>query len=906
MICIPVSLLGARFANRPMMLNVPEHIWQLISRKLAGEASEKDLRELDFYISENPEMKVFLEQAMVLWKTETQSTPAPDAKLAFSRHMERMKELTGEQPEPVKSIWRKKENMKESLYAFFNMGMFRNYFKVIFRNLYRFKSFSLINITGLAIGMASAVLILLLIQNELSYDQFHEKKDRIYMMFSRGMENGKMELFGTPTVFATVIKDNYPQVEEVTRLNGTGPIVLSTPEKQLEVHGMMVDPGFLKIFSYPLLRGNPDEALSSPRSVVLTEGLAKKLFVNGDAMGKTIRIDSNTNFIVTGILKNLPNNTEFDFEYLLPWSYMKEIGWQDLNWESHDRTTVVLLKPGVSEKTANDRFRNALKKYTPNTNKEVFVHPISKWRLWSRFDNGVFVGSGIESVRLFGLLAGFILLIACINYMNLSTARSVKRAKEVGIRKVVGAGRFSIMLRFLGESIMISLISVVVCLVIVQLGIRGFNWLTWNKLSVPYQNPNFWLGIIGFALFTGLVAGSYPAFYLSTFRPISVLKGTFKTSYNLVSIRKILVVLQFSFAITFIICTIIIYRQIDFGAKRDPGYQRDHLGFVYVKGDMNKKYEAIKNDLLKTAAVTEVTRSNSPICYTWRGDDRYTWTGSKPDNKIWFSEFYIDNNFTETMGLKIIAGRDMNTQTHPGDSTSVILNESAVKAMGFKDPIGQIIRKDKMSRVVVGVVKDFVSNSPFYTTEPMILQGPQDNFGAISFRLSRRNALSANMNTVESVFKKYIPDYPIISGYVDEADAKKMEDERRTGVQAALFGGMAILISCLGLFALAAYTAESRIKEIGIRKVLGASVSGITLLLSRDFVKLVVISFVIASPVAWWLMQSWLKNYTYRISIGWLVFAIAGGMSLLIAIATVSYQAIKAALSNPVVSLRAE
>ncbi len=444
----------------------------------------------------------------------------------------------------------------------------------------------------------------------------------------------------------------------MTRLNGTGPIVLSTNDKQLEVKGMMVDPGFLKIFSYPLLRGNPDDALSSPRSIVLTESFARKLFANGDAMGKTIRVDSNTNFTVTGIMKNLPNNTEFHFEYLLPWSYMKEIGWENLSWDNNDMTTIVLLKPGVTEKMANERFRNAIRKYSPGSNKEVFVHPIAKWRLWSKFENGKIVGGGIESVRLFGLLAGFILLIACINYMNLSTARSVKRGKEVGIRKVVGAGRFSIILRFLGESIMISLLSVIICLVFVQLSIKGFNWLTWNNLSVPYRNPYFWLGILGFALFTGLIAGSYPAFYLSTFRPISVLKGTFKTSYNLVSVRKILVVLQFSFAITFIICTIIIYRQIDFGAKRDPGYNRDHLAFVYVKGEMNKKYELIKNDLLNSAAVTAVTRSNSPICYTWRGDDNYTWAGSKADNKTWFAEFYIDNDFTETMGLKIISGRE--------------------------------------------------------------------------------------------------------------------------------------------------------------------------------------------------------------------------------------------------------
>ncbi|HEY4935309.1 MAG TPA: ABC transporter permease, partial [Puia sp.] len=763
------------------------------------------------------------------------------------------------------------------------------------------------NIAGLAIGMASAILILLLVQNELSYDQFQEKKDRIYMLLNRGVINGKVEIFGTPTVLASVLKASYPQVEEVTRLNGTGPIVLSANGKQLEVRGMMVDSGFLKIFSYPLLRGNPEQALNTPRSIVLTESFAKKLFADGDAMGKVIRVDSNSNFIVTGILKDLPNNTEFnDLEYLLPWSYMKEVGWEKSGWDKSDNETIVLLKPGITEKMANERFRDVIKKNAPEQKKEVFVHPITKWHLWSRFENGKIVGGGIDSVRLFSMLAGFILLIACINYMNLSTARSVKRAKEVGIRKVVGAGRFSIVLRFLGESMMISFLSVIVCLVFVQLGIKGFNWLTWNNLSVPYSNPYFWLGISGFAIFTGLIAGSYPAFYLSTFRPISVLKGTFKTSYNLVSIRKILVVLQFSFAITFIICTIIIYRQIDYGSKRDPGYNRDHLAFVYVKGEMNKKYELIKNDLLKSAAVTAVTRSNSPICFTWRGDDNYTWQGSKANEKTWFAEYQIDNDFIETMGLKIIAGRDINTNKHQGDSSAILLNESASKLMGFKDPIGQVVRNNKTSWVVVGIIRDFVSNSPFYTTPPMILQGPKNNFGAISFRLNSRHGLSENMNIAESIFKKYIPDYPIISGYVDEADVKKLEDEKRTGIQSALFGGLAILISCLGLFALAAYTAENRIKEIGIRKVLGASVSGITLLLSKDFVKLVIISFVIASPIAWWLMHSWLQNYTYRVNIGWLVFVITGVLSIGIAIATVSYQAIKAALSNPVVSLRAE
>jgi len=882
------------------------YIWKLISKKLAGEATDPELRELEQLTREHPEIEKLLEQATAFWQSEPQANIL-DPEQAFLRHMKRMAEISERKSALENRIWINKSNGKESIYSFFNFGMLRNYFKVIYRNLYRFKTFSLINILGLAIGMASAILILLLVQNELSYDQFHENKDRIYMLLNRGMVNGKMEIFGSPALLATTLKKDYPQVEEVTRMNGTGPIVLSANGKQLEGRGVMVDSGFLKIFSYPFLRGNAEQALNSPRSIVLTESFAKKLFADGDAMGKLIKVDSNNHFMVTAILKDLPNNTEFnDLEYFLPWSYMKEVGWEKPGWNNYDNDIIVLLKKGVTEKMANERFRDVIKRNAPAQKKEAFVHPLAKWRLWSKFENGKIVGGRIESVRFFSLLAGFILLIACINYMNLSTARSAKRGKEVGIRKVVGAGRFSIVWRFLGESITVSFVSVFICLVIVQLGMKGFNWLTWNKLSVPYTSKYFWLFLTGFALLTGLIAGSYPAFYLSTFRPISVLKGVFRTSYHLVSVRKILVVLQFSFAITFIICTIIIYRQIEYGSKRDPGYNRDHLAFIYVKGDMNKKYSLIKDDLLKTAAVTEVTRSNSPVCYTWRGDDDYTWAGSKPDNKTWFGEFQIDNDFAETMGVKIISGRAIDTRLHPGDSAAALLNESAIKTMGFKDPIGQIVRKGNANWVIVGVVKDFVSNSPLYSTQPMILQGPNNNFGAISFRLSNRNDLSANMSTVESIFKKYIPDYPIISGYVDEADVKKLEDERRTGVQSALFGGLAILISCMGLFALAAYTAESRIKEIGIRKVLGASVSGITLLLSRDFVKLVAISFVIASPVAWWLMHKWLQDYTYRVNIGWLVFAVTGVLSLVIAVATVCFQAIKAALSNPVVSLRAE
>ncbi|HEY1870196.1 MAG TPA: FtsX-like permease family protein, partial [Chitinophagaceae bacterium] len=366
------------------------------------------------------------------------------------------------------------------------------------------------------------------------------------------------------------------------------------------------------------------------------------------------------------------------------------------------------------------------------------------------------------------------------------------------------------------------------------------------------------------------------------------------------------VVLQFSIAITFIICTIIIYQQIDFGRKRDPGYNRDRLAFVYANGEINKKYALIRNELLSSGIVTAVTRSNSPISYTWNESDNYSWTGSNPNEKTRIAEFHIDNDFVETMGLKVISGREINTIKYPGDSTAILLNESAVKQMGFKEPIGQIIRNENTNWKVVGVIRNFVVNSPFYNIPPMILQGPKNYFGTITFRLKNQNSLSENMNKVEATFKKYIADYPIISAYVDEQDAQKLENERRTGIQTTIFGGLAILISCLGLFALAVYTAESRIREIGIRKVLGATVSGIIMLLSKDFVKLVIISFFIASPLAWWFMHSWLQNYTYRINIGWLVFMASGLFAIAIAIFTVSFQAFKAAIANPVNNLRSE
>jgi putative ABC transport system permease protein len=883
----------------------------LIAKKLAGEASEEDLEQLQALMKKYPDVTYPMELLSDLWKPAEEKEPAEDA---FTRHLVRMDQwkarvASHERFVQQQAAWNRRSEKRGLFSSFFNgYSMLLNYGKIIRRNLVRNKAFSLINISGLAIGMASAILILLWIQNELSFDQFHVNRDRIYQLYSRAEFDGQTDCWGkTPMVMAPVIKTNYQQqVEEVVRLNWVGAFVFSNGDKHLETYGYLADPGFFKLFSFPLIRGDAETALSSTHSVVLTECLAKKLFGDVDVLGKEIRVDSTALFTVTGVLKDLPGNTQFRFEYLIPWSYTKEVGWNDLDWGNTSIRTYVLLKPGISEKAANDCFRHIIQSHAGDIKNEVFVHPMRKWWLYSDFENGKIAGGQIETIRLFGIIAGFILLIACINYMNLSTARSEKRAREVGIRKMIGAGKASLVWRFLGESVLFALLAGIIALIIVQPGLSWFNDLVLRKLFIPYTDLHFWLIAVGFTVFTGLVAGSYPAFYLSGFRPMSVLKGHFKNAYALVAPRKILVVVQFTFAIAFIICTIMIYRQIRYGQKRDSGYDRNNLAFVYIKGDTRRNYALIRNELINSGAVTSVTRSNSPITDIWTSEDTYQWAGKDPNTRTVFAENFADNNFAGTIGLKLIAGRDIDLTRYPDDSAAILLNETAARMMGFKNPIGQPVKSKQGNWHVIGVIKNFIPESPYEPVPPMIIQGPKYGFGTVTFRLNTAMPAADNLKKIGAIFTKYNPDYPFRYWLVDKEYREKFQGEQHIGELATLFAGLTIFISCLGLFALATYMAENRIREIGVRKVLGASVSGITTLLSKDFLKLVLISFVIASPLAWWGMHAWLQNYAYRVDLSWWVFALTGFFSLIIAGATVSYQAIKAALASPVKSLRTE
>jgi len=795
--------------------------------------------------------------------------------------------------------------------------MFRNYFMIAIRNLWKRKGFSAINITGLAIGMAATMLILLWIQDELSYDQFHKNKDRIYRVWNKVAFNGGYRCWQTcSALLKPAIEKDLPEVAIVARAKNVGQFLIKAGEKKIMNEGCIVDTGFLQIFSFPMLEGDPLTALNNNYSIVLTETTAKKLFGNEDAMGKVVTIGDKDNFTVTGILKDLPDNTAFDFDYLLPWSSQERQNGQgalDLGWGDNNIPTFVLLKDNVNFASVSGKIKKLKQQYdaaSGTLNWELFLYPLDRWHLHAKFTDGAEDnGDRATFVKLFGAIAGFILLIACINFMNLSTAQSEKKAKEIGIRKVVGAGRSTLIVQFIGESTFIALLSGIVAIMIVQMSLPAYNRLTDKQLFLDYGNVLLWLAFVGFVLFVGLLAGSYPAFFLSSFQPGKVLKGTFKKANALVTPRKALVILQFTFAIMLIICTIIIKQQIDYAGSRNTGYNKENLVYQFMTGDIPANYTLIKDELLRSGIASAVTQTNSPLTERWSNGGGQDWEGKDPDDQTEFDRYLEDEGLGITAGLQFIQGRDLDLKKFPTDSTGLIINESALGVMKFKDPIGKRVDDLGVTWHIVGVIKDFILTNPYEPTRPILICGAKSrymSFYTMLIKMNGRNATSDNIKKMAAVFKKYNPGYPFDPKFVDEEYARKFSDEKRQGILAALFAALTIFISSLGLFGLAAYMAENRIKEIGVRKVLGASVTGIAALLSKEFIKLVIIAFLIAAPLAWLAMNKWLQIYSYRISIQWWVFALAGLLSITIALLTVSYLSVKAAMENPIKSLRTE
>ncbi|HEY4111915.1 ABC transporter permease [Puia sp.] len=905
-------------------------IWILMARKLSGEAMPEEIAELERFQQQHPELTYSLQMTADLWKSQHPAEEtAAEADQAFSRHLTRMalRDIQSTEPGPEAvspPIRREKFNLAQT------RDLVANYLTTTVRSLRRNKGFTTINISGLAIGLASAIVLLLWIRNEVSFEQFHTNRDRVYLAMTRAPLDGQLDVDNhTPMVMASQLKTHYSkQIEEAVRINWVGAFILSNADKHIQTQGYLCDPGFFRLFTFPLLRGNPATALSTPRSVVLTERLAKRLFGDSDALGRTLSVDSTDNFVVSAVVKNQPSNTQFQFDYLIPWSYTKEVHWEETLWQKPTILTYVLLRPGVTEDAANKAMRMVIHDHAQEIPAELFFHPMRKWHLYSNFIDGKAAGGGINFVRMLAVIAGFILLIACINYMNLSTARSIRHAREVGIRKVIGSGRASLIGRFLGESLLLSLVAGALALSIVVIALPWFDHLVGTDLTIPYGNPWFWLGGLGFIVFTGLLAGSYPAFYLSAFRPVNILRGHFKTihsrnfvgaasarsflvrnlRYSSVTPRRILVVFQFAFAITFIICTIVIYREFDYALNRKSGYDMNGLAFVFVKGDIAKNYPAIREELLATHAVSTLTRTDAPISEIWSWNDNYTWPGKDPTERTVFIQYHTDRAFTGTMGLKLIEGRDIDVERYPQDTAAVLLSKEAVQRMGFANPVGQTIKDHSHTWHVVGVINDFVTGNVFNRTYPTIIQGtpPRILYGTLTFRFDDQQNRAESEAKLTAILRKYNPNYPLEFFYVDKYLLAKAQGDEHFGTLAALFAGMAIFISCLGLFGLSAYMAESRLKEVGVRKVLGASIMRITALLSKDFLVLVVIAFIIASPIAWWFMRQWLAGIPYHIGMNWWIFALTGVLSVIIAIGSVGYQAVRAALTNPVLILRTD
>ncbi len=779
-----------------------------------------------------------------------------------------------------------------------------HHFKVAFRNIRRGGIYSIINVGGLAIGMAAAMLIMLWVYHQWSYDRFHAKKDQLYQVWSRNSDIGVW--FNSPKILGTTLVDEYVDVADMTRFY-TRSRLLTYEEQKINMATAFADPGFLTMFSFPLLQGDVHTALNDPYSIVLTQEAAKKLFGNDSPMGKTVVLNNKFPLIVTGVMANLPNNTKFDFETLSPYVLLKEAGGYDEDWGNYAGITYVELKPGATEASVNAVIKDVIRNHTnPDQKTEPFLHPITKWNLYSKVENGQITGGLIDTLRLFTGVALLILLIACINFMNLSTARSTKRAKEVGVRKVIGARRGILMRQFLGESILVSAIAAILAIGIVELCLPSFNQLMGKQLALGFDNMVFWAVLFFFILFTGVLAGSYPAFYLSSFLPIKVLKNMIINKTGTVTSRKVLIVTQFSFAIILIISTTVIHRQVQYAQDRQVGYDKDQLISVEMTGKINANSRLIREELLRTGTAVAVTRTLSPMTERWNNGMSMTWRGKDPNEKQIMNRFYVDAGWAATTGVDVIQGRDIDIYTYVTDSTAMLLNETAAQHMGFEEPIGEVIHDSGKEWHVVGVVKDFVMESPYNPVVPMIVGGPAGELYVMHIKLNGANNTANNLAKAEQIFKTYNSEFPFVYRFIDENYARKFADEQRTGTLATWFAILAIFISCLGLFGLSAYMAENRRKEIGVRKVLGASITNITSLLSKEFLMLVSISLVIATPIAWWAMSKWLAGYAYHTNMPWWLFVAVAALTIGIVLFTVSFQAIKAATANPVKAIKSE
>ncbi len=810
--------------------------------------------------------------------------------------------------------------------------MFKNFLKVALRNLWKNKAFSAINIAGLSVGLAVCLLIVLYVKDELSYDKYNAHSENIYRIDADISFNGtQFTSAASQAPLAPTLMKDYPQIVQYVRLRNFGDILVRKDNQNIPNHNaVFADSTFFQVFSIPMIKGNRLTALNEPNSIVIDETTAKKYFNSTDVVGKTLYVDNSVNCKITGVIKDIPPQSHFHFSFIRP---MHDTYHDDqADWLSNNYASYVLVRPGVTKVSLQNAVDATINNYLVKQ-LDQFLHmnandlkksgnhfiypvmPLTDIHLHSNKSYEFEANGNITYVYIFSIIAIFILLIACVNFMNLSTARSANRAKEVGIRKVAGSLRSSLVTQFLTESVLTSFLSLVIAIGIATLLLPLFNQLAGKQMNV-WTLFSTWLlpVLIALIVVVGCVAGSYPAFYLSSFQPVQVLKGSIAKGFKSSWLRSGLVVFQFFISISLIIGTIVIYNQLTYIRSREIGYNRDQVLVINNTYALDKKIKSFRQDMLKISGVQNAAiAGNLPVetSYSQNGWFKDPTLDAKQVNIL--TDFNADQNYIPTLGMQMTSGRNFSTD-FPTDSSAVIINETAEKLLGFKNPLNETLYRPSgyasngafASKPfhIIGVVKDFNFNSMHDKVGPLIIE-LSENYGRIAMRINTKN-IPALISEVEKKWNSMGPGQPFSYTFLDADFNKIYNAEQRTGKLFITFAIFAIFIACLGLFGLVTYAAEQRVKEIGVRKVLGASVGEIVAMISKDFVKLVLIAFVIAFPVAWLMMNKWLQSFAYRINISWWVFALAGLLTIAIALITVSFQAIKAALANPTSSLRSE
>jgi len=788
--------------------------------------------------------------------------------------------------------------------------MFRNYLKTSIRNLWKNRGYSFLNIAGLAIGIACAALIFLWVEDELTFNHYFSNRDNLYNVKDQQTYDGTTFTFdATPGPMAAAMKQEIPGIKNTARCTWGNQLLFSYGDKAIYDQGNYVDAPFLSMFQLQFIKGSPSKAFTQLNSLVVNETMANKFFGTADVLGKTLKVNNKEDYVITGVIKDLPKNVSFKFDWLAPFKIYENNNQWLQQWGNNGVITYVETEPNANIDAINNKLHGYIQTKMPEAIAKMSIYPMNRWRLYNNFDtNGKEKEGRIKYVNLFSLIAWIILIIACINFMNLATARSEQRAREVGVRKVLGAGKGKLIGQFIGESLIMAFISAFLAVIIVYVVLPAFNMLVEKQLIVDILNPVHIGALVSIAILCGLIAGSYPAFYLSSFNPVTVLKGLkLKSGASAGFIRKSLVIVQFTISVVLIISTIIIYQQLQHVKDRDLGYNKEGLVYTTLSGKMKENFGVIKNDLIRTGVVQNASLSNSQVLQLGSNTGDFDWQGKDPNKQVLITVEGVNPEYVSTMGMHLKSGRDFYSDIK-SDSNNIIINEALAKLLGKKDVVGSVVTRNggKEKYTIVGVINDFVYNSMYSPAAPLILYSDTSNVNFLTVRFKQNADLKTALAKVESVVKSDNPGYPVEFNFVDEQFNQLFKTETLIGKLASVFAVLAIIISCLGLFGLAAYTAERRTKEIGIRKVLGASAQGLAGLLSKDFIQLVAISCLIAFPVAWWMMHNWLQDYEYRVEISWWIFIAADLLAIFIALITVSFQAIRAAFMNPVKSLRTE